>query len=266
MKNDKKILIILLVVLVFATLTVFRDEIFNWLNLDFGSTSQQEELKKLETQQTLTETAQDTEKQNKESMVAYTGQDPKEVKPRPEVIKNFSQSQQSQFFNDIKKYGQDVKDTPELVSSWLQLAVLKKIIGDYIGARDIWEYVSVIKPQEEVSFKNLGDLYWHYLPDYPRSEKNFQTAIKNKPDDTSTYISLSELYRYSYKEKENLALGILNEGLKSNPGDLNLIKAIAYFYEDTGDRVKALEWWQKAQEKDPQNKSISQTIEDLRKK
>lgn len=196
----------------------------------------------------------------------YTGRDPEEIRPVPEEIKLFTDEQKSQIYSSIKTYAEKVKQRPEILEDWLQIGILKKIIGDFEGARDSWEYAGVVSPLNYVSFANLGELYWRYLHEYPKSEKNFLISIKHKPDDTQTYISLSGLYFYSYKEKENLADDVLFDGLKANPEDTNLMKALASLYEKQKDYSKSLEWWEKVLKNEPNNKDVAKTIEDLRKK
>lgn len=202
----------------------------------------------------------------KETFPTYTGRDPGEVRPTPEDIKIFSEEQKSKLFSLIMTYAERVKKSPNDFDGWIQIGILKKTIGDFEGARDAWEYVGVIAPLNSISFSNLGELYWRYLHDYPKSEINFKTSIKNRPDDTSTYISLSGLYFYSYEEKKDLADDILFDGLKANPDDNNLMKALAALYERQKDYSRSLEWWKKVLEKEPNNKEVAQTIEDLNKK
>lgn len=199
-------------------------------------------------------------------MPVYGGRDPQEVRPDPEEVLNFSEEQKQKIYDGINDYGQAVKRDPDFFFGWIQAGLLKKVIGDFEGARDAWEYMSIIRPLNSISFANLGELYWRYLPDYPKSEANFQIAIKNKPDDVQSYISLSDLYFYSYKEKEHLADDILLEGLKANPDDPTLMKMLAYFYERQGRHADAITWWQNVLEREPDNKEVAAAIEALKKK
>lgn len=271
--HKKKIIILGSIILLLTTVFVLRDKIF-WrpapekFETPGGQTSSiQEPAATSQKQISAADKQSDTGRQAqiKTTLPLYTGRDPREVNPSPDAIKLFDEKAKNQMYADIRLYGQTVKENPEYVSGWLQVGLLKKVIGDYVGTQDAWEYAARVRPTEATTFKNLGELYWHYLPDYPRSEKNFRKAIENKPDDPTTYVSLSELYRFSYKEKVSMALTILFEGLKTNPDNSTLVKAIADFYGEQGNNEKALEWWQKALQLDPSNSSIKQTIEDLKK-
>lgn len=196
----------------------------------------------------------------------YTGRDPAEVRPLEAAIRLFTQGQREQIYNEIRQLAASVQKNPNFLFGWTQIGLLKKIIGDYEGARDAWEYASAIRPTNSLSFANLGELYWHYLPDYPRAEKNFRASIKNKTDDPDVYISLSNLYSYSYTQKSHLADEVLLEGIASNPGNVNLYRALASLYERQKEYAKAIEWWQKVLEKEPENKAVAATIEALKQK
>lgn len=197
----------------------------------------------------------------------YTGRDPKEVIPTESVVSKLPESYKKQVFNEIKVFGQTVLESPQYVSGWLQLGILKKIIGDYRGAGDAWEYASRVEGQQQyVAFSNLGDLYWQYLPDYPKSEANFKKSLSLKPDNVPAYISLSQLYEYSYKEKVNQVPGLLKQGIAANPDSVDLTKTLADFYERRGELSLALEWWRNSLKLRPDDADIQQRIGELEKK
>jgi tetratricopeptide (TPR) repeat protein len=198
--------------------------------------------------------------------VAYKGRDPMEVRPLPEEVKLFTEEQRQQIYNSIGNYGQEVKDNPDNFNSWIRLGVLKKNIGDFEGARDAWEYASVIRPQNSLSYFNLGFLYWRYLKEFALSEKNFKISIQNKSDDASTYVGLSQLYFYSYESKKDQADDVLNQGLIANPDSGDLMRELAAYYERIKDYPKSLEWWKKLQAKYPDDKAIAEKIKELEAK
>jgi tetratricopeptide (TPR) repeat protein len=199
-------------------------------------------------------------------LAAYRGRDPEEVRPLPEEVKLFSDTKRAEIYTAIGNHGKTVKENPDYFFGWIQIGLLKKVIGDYEGARDAWEYAGLLRPENSLSFGNLGELYWRYLPDYPRSERNFKTAIANKPSDVGFYVSLSDLYFYSYKEKAELADDILLQGLAKNPESIDLVRHLAFLYERRGEYAFAITWWQKVLAKDPGNLELAATIEALKKK
>ncbi|MFC1775303.1 tetratricopeptide repeat protein [Patescibacteria group bacterium] len=104
---------------------------------------------------------------------------------------------------------------------WLDLGLLYKAIEDYSGAREVWEYVSIVWPQNSVSFHNLGDLYGYYLDDKQKAEENFLMAIENSPSNSFYYFKLAEFYRDVVKDVEK-ARRIVEQGLEENPDSAEL--------------------------------------------
>lgn len=106
---------------------------------------------------------------------------------------------------------------------WILLGTLYQQVGDYEGARQVFEYLSAIAPKNTVSFNNLGILYHYYLKDYPKAEANFLKAIENDPTYVMSYRNLFDLYSLSYKTNTTAAADIIKRGLKSNPNNQDLL-------------------------------------------
>ena len=196
----------------------------------------------------------------------YHGRALDEIRPILAEVNVFSGAEREEIYGQISTYAKGVTENPDYFFWLIQVGLLKKVIGDYIGARDAWEYAGMIRPANSVSFANLGELYWHYLSDFPKAEMNFKKSIQNKPDDPATYQSLADLYWYSLKEKADQASEILKQGIAANPGDVNLIKALAALYQRQNDYPNALLWWQKVLESEPNNTGVAQEIDMLKKK
>lgn len=135
----------------------------------------------------------------------------------------------------IKLATETLKADPTRTAVWLDLALYRKQIDDYEGAREIWEYLTRVLPGNSVAFANLGDLYHVYLKDYLRSENYYRTAIKLDPVEIGYYIALHDLYRYSYKKDTTLAADVLKEGLAHSPKSVELLMFLGRYYRDSGD-------------------------------
>lgn len=48
---------------------------------------------------------------------------------------------------------------PKDINAWTRLGVIKKMAGDYVGAEEVWVYVTKTWPNDPVAFGNLADLY-----------------------------------------------------------------------------------------------------------
>ena len=122
----------------------------------------------------------------------------------------------------VKNLTANLKSNPDNFSAWLDLAIYRKMIHDYQGAREIWEYLNNTYPTQSISFGNLGDLYHYFLKDFSKAEVNFKQAIVNSPNRIDLYRGLFELYKYSYKQNTSAAEDILLSGLKANPDNPDL--------------------------------------------
>ena len=71
----------------------------------------------------------------------------------------------------IQDLSSQLKKDSDNLENWLVLGVYRKMIGDYESAKEVWEYASAIRPQNSVSFNNLGELYAYYLKDNAKAEK-----------------------------------------------------------------------------------------------
>lgn len=146
----------------------------------------------------------------------------------------------------IKRLADILKSDSARFDVWLDLGSYRKQSGDYEGAWEAWEYAAVLAPESYVPWNNLGDLYGSYLKNYPKAEENFKKAITLKQDYIGGYRSLYELYRYSYKEKSNLADDILLEGLSRNPKSTDIMILLAQYYKEIGNKDNARTYYQKA--------------------
>ena len=154
--------------------------------------------------------------------VRYLGRPLGEVKPDQQEVASFSDEQRQHIYNEIGNYADALTKNPDFFNGWIQLGLLKKGIGDYIGARDAWEYAGMIRAKNSVSFGNLGELYANYLHKPEQAEQNFKRAITNDPADWAKYISLADLYTNVMTAKSAEAPGVLLGGIKKNPDDKNL--------------------------------------------
>lgn len=115
----------------------------------------------------------------------------------------------------IEKLSTELKENPNLFDNWLLLGIYRKMIGDYEGAKECWEYASIVNPQSPTPFNNLGDLYANFIKDSKKAEENFLMAIKIDPSAIYIYRSLFEFYHYNLKDDAK-AKQILEQGIKAN--------------------------------------------------
>jgi tetratricopeptide (TPR) repeat protein len=134
---------------------------------------------------------------------------------------NVSEGVRKTTTEKINKLTEELKKDNSFFSNWIELGLYRKSIGDYIGARDIWEFLSVTSPQNSVSFRNLGDLYSYYLVDKQKAEENFLKAIEINPNEIEYYLKTMEFYRDVMKDVVK-ARQIIEQGINSNPASEEL--------------------------------------------
>lgn len=165
---------------------------------------------------------------------------------RPLIIKHSLNEEILQRVTaDIANIVAALKENSNQFDLWTQLASSRKLIGDYLGARDALDFANRLGPKNSVGYSMLANLYWSELKDYSKAEKNFLKVIENDPSDTGAYRNLSDLYRYSYTQKADQADDILLTGLLNNPNHRDLISYLAAYYRDTGNTAEARKYLEK---------------------
>lgn len=108
---------------------------------------------------------------------------------------------------------------------WVNLGIIRKMVGDYKGAEAAWKYVVQIYPSSTVGFDNLGALYLDFIKDYAKAEAMFKQSITLDSHDINAYQQLFSLYTtYGYKQGAAVAAELLAAGLKANPGNETLLQ------------------------------------------
>ena len=131
---------------------------------------------------------------------------------------------------------------------WLDLASMRRIAGDYEGAGEIWEYLTVINPDGYVAYINLGDLYKSYLKNPARAEGYYRKAVGLNPTYIPAYLTFHELYRYAYPAKEHLADDILFEALQKTENRLAILIPLGEYYESVGNAAEARKYFTEARD------------------
>ncbi|MEI6296797.1 MAG: hypothetical protein WCO84_04105 [bacterium] len=122
---------------------------------------------------------------------------------------------------DINKVIALLKKNPSSFDNWIQLGVYRKSIDDYEGAKEAWEYASLLSPTDPLPYSNLGNLYGYYLKDNARAEVNYMLSIKNGMNNGFWYYQTYLFYKEVIKDIVK-AKNILEDGVKNNPSDEDL--------------------------------------------
>ena len=132
---------------------------------------------------------------------------------RPIVFSSvFSPEAQRLMTQKIEASIAALEKNPQLFDEWMQLAILRKTVDDYEGARQIWEFLKTTNPQQPGPYANLAALYTYELKNPDLAERNFAQAIQKGPNEVSVWRNGYDFYRYVRKDdgkaKETLQAGI----------------------------------------------------------
>jgi len=165
--------------------------------------------------------------------------------------------------------------------------------NDWQNEDTLWIATSYTSPSSSQNHNNLGDVYSR-KGDLNRAAKEFETAIKLKPNYADAYHNLANTYKslgkldkaienynlaikykpnlwqsyqnlasiYFYQKNYKLALENLQLAYKINP-DINLLNNIGLVYINLGDKTKAKEVFNQVLKVDPNNKNAKQFLNSL---
>jgi tetratricopeptide (TPR) repeat protein len=110
----------------------------------------------------------------------------------------------------------ELKKNPSSYPVWLNLAIQRKSIEDYVGAREIWEYLVAVTPTDFTAHANLANHYAYYEKNAAKAEMHYKTAISLEPGNTNLYRSFSDFYLNLMNDKVK-AKAVLQQGITANP-------------------------------------------------
>lgn len=176
---------------------------------------------------------------------------------------DLTEEQKAALLDNLKK-AQDslVNFNFDHLQSVNAVGVYKKSLGDIEGAITAWEYANIIRPKNSLSFSNLAALYHYDLKQYDKAEENYLISLANDPDDINTIRNFFELYYYSIKDNAK-AEGLLLKSIEENPEAADLHAVLAGFYEDQGDKVRAIEHYKKVLALKPDNEPVKKKVAEL---
>ncbi len=168
-------------------------------------------------------------------------------------------TQKTKILNDLKVA---LEKDPFNINDWISVGITKKFFNDYEGARDAWEYVVVLYPNDPLAFENLGNLYALYLRDNSKAEYNYKKAIENNSLEPSFYIALADFYK-NFLGDNSKAINTILSGLEKIK-DVNLFLSLAGFYRDIGDKANAIKYYQEVLKISPNQQGIQEEIDRLK--
>jgi tetratricopeptide (TPR) repeat protein len=151
------------------------------------------------------------------------------------------------------------------------IGMIKRTLRDFDGAKETWNFLSLNRPKNSISFFNLGLLYAEDLKDNKKAEENYLMALKNSAGESGNeqyYRAIVDFYTYNYPEKKTEIEKILLDVLKTEQyaESVDILSLLATYYQNNGEKENALIYWQKILKLDPNNMAVKGEIERLKNK
>lgn len=156
-----------------------------------------------------------------------------------------------------------IKNNSRDLEAYLDLGIIKTQLGDLNGAEKVYLDSLKVVPRNILILNNLALLYVQ-IKDYKKAEQAFLRLLEITPSSYQTYIHLSELYLNNMNDKKK-AEEILLKGLEVMPEMPDLLSALAGFYRDQGQKLKAIEYYKRLLVINPNNSAAREELKELQK-
>jgi len=173
-----------------------------------------------------------------------------------------------EFFERFLSFRQILTDDPDNFNIWVALGSLYKVISDYEMAENTWLYASTLRPNNSLTYANLGDLYTNFLKDKEKAEENLLIALKHSEGEAVNVNysrQLFELYYYYFEDNQKTESYLLSR-IEKYPDEPEFYSLIAFFYRKTDQVEKAIANYEKVLQYLPDDESVIVEIENLKKK
>lgn len=161
----------------------------------------------------------------------------------------------------LQEYQSDPKDSSKL----FQLARFAHIGGNFQKAEEFYLKALEARPNDTLIMSNLGDVYYT-LKQFEKSEQMYRNIIQINPKWINAYFDLANIYRYQLPDKYPTILPLIDTGIQiapENTEDFYILYGI--YYRDTGNKEKAIEYYQKVLEINPKSDGAREEIKFLEK-
>jgi len=146
----------------------------------------------------------------------------------------------------------------------IQIGQIKRLSGDYQGAKEAFIWVVELQPKSYLAHGNLADVYFRHFQDFVKAEEHYLKAIESdSPQTVKYYFELHEIYHYFHKQETALAEDILKQGIEKFSQETDLMSALARYYKKIGRYEEAREYYLKILEINPDSQVAKKGLEDL---
>lgn len=152
----------------------------------------------------------------------------------PNALERMSEDILEKTLADLNNQYQKKEEGDHIYIRWINIGILKKRLGDYVGTEEAWQNAISYNPDQALAFGNLADLYLFDLGENEKAEEYYKKVLTMNPNHFNYYHGLAALYRYNTTEKAGLIEDLMLDGAKINPGEAeSYYMYLANYFNDT---------------------------------
>ena len=180
-----------------------------------------------------------------------------------QLMRDRSEEQRKIFMDRIAAAKDLLAKNPNDTDALEIIGFLHDTLGDKETAQKYYKEVLRLNPESVPALNNLANIY-RDREDFSGAEKLYLKITEVEASNIEAWRDLHDLYRYLYKSKEDQADDILLSGLEKNPDDPQILAMLATYYQDTGDKEKAIEYYERLVKAMPENEAAKNELKKLR--
>ena len=180
-----------------------------------------------------------------------------------QLMRDRSEEQRKIFMDRIAAAKDLLAKNPNDTDALEIIGFLHDTLGDKETAQKYYKEVLRLNPESVPALNNLANIY-RDREDFSGAEKLYLKITAVEVSNIEAWRDLHDLYRYLYKSKEDQADDILLSGLEKNPDDPQILAMLATYYQDTDNKEKAIEYYERLVKVMPENEAAKNELKKLR--
>lgn len=172
---------------------------------------------------------------------------------------------ESPYEAKLRELEKELKNKPQDYNILIEIAWLKQRLGDFEGAEKTYFQILELRPEDYIPWLNLGTIY-EQRKEWEKARDAFKKAIEVNPSYVPTYRRLADVYWFHLPEEKEEIEKLYLDGLESTNGHPDLMRGLAYYYQNTGRLKEAKIYWERVLQLYPEDESVKRAIEEIEEK
>ena len=186
--------------------------------------------------------------------------------PDAEIIyqaeRNLSPENRIIFEQRLSDALNQLEESDDQYSAYINIGHYKKALGDYQGALDAYNKSAEINPETYVIWVNIGNLCKD-MKDYKQAEKSYQKGIEVAPSFNEPYLALMDLYWY-HSNLTDQELRIMFDKLLADKNNYYIRAKYGQYLEQEEYIDDAIKLWEEYLQYSPDDEDVKEILVRLR--